>query len=64
MATSSEWAEEIRQLYLSDAANQFVVYGNVNDRLLIESDDGEAKIVNFGDFLTQNLLKKFELVLS
>lgn len=64
MATSSEWAEEIRQLYLSDAANQFVVYGNVNDRLLIESDDGEAKIGNFGDFLTQNLLKKFELVLS
>lgn len=58
----TEWAEEIRQQYLSGAANQFVIHGNVNDRLLIEN--GEPEIGNFSDFLTRELLKKFELVLS
>ncbi len=56
------WADEIRRQYLSGATNQFVVHGNVDDRLLIE--DGEAEIGNFGEFLTRVLLKKFELVLS
>jgi len=63
MENSGEWAEEIRRLYLSGAANQFVVHGNVNDRLLIESDSA-VEVGNFGDFLTQVLLRKFELVLS
>tara|TARA_R110002096_G_scaffold319334_2_gene513547 strand:- start:900 stop:2573 length:1674 start_codon:yes stop_codon:yes gene_type:complete len=58
-----EWATEIRQLYLSGAANQFVVHGNVSDRLLIEGGD-ESRIGNVSDFLTRVQLKKFDLVLS
>ncbi|MEM6279113.1 MAG: AAA family ATPase [Verrucomicrobiota bacterium] len=60
-----DWAGEIRQLYLSSAANQFVVHGNVNDRLLIPENGGTASSIgNLIDYLTEVLLAKFDLVLS
>lgn len=61
------WSERVRTDYLSGAANQFVLHGNVHDRLLLPPDgDGEtgADIGNLGDFLTGTQLRKFDLVLS
>ena len=65
MADSTpDWADEIRSLYLSGATNQFVVHGNVSDRLLIDQEGREARLGNLSDFLTEVQLKRFELVLS
>lgn len=59
------WAEEIRRLYLSSATNQFVVHGNVNDRLLIsDSDDAETSVGNLIDYLKEVQLNRFDIVLS
>jgi SpoVK/Ycf46/Vps4 family AAA+-type ATPase len=63
--TIPDWSDEIRRLYLSSAANQFVVHGNVHDRLLIPGKEaGDARIGNLIDYLTSVQLKKFDLVLS
>ena len=35
-----DWSERVRTLYLSGAANQFVLSGNVNDRFLWGGGDG------------------------
>ena len=65
MADSTpDWADEIRSLYLSGATNQFVVHGNVSDRLLIDQEGREARLGNLSDFLTEVQLKRFGLVLS
>ncbi|MEC5126898.1 ATP-binding protein [Verrucomicrobiales bacterium BCK34] len=59
------WAEEIRRLYLSSATNQFVLHGNVNDRLLIEDADGsQASVGNLIDYLKDVQLSRFDIVLS
>ncbi|MEX2579882.1 MAG: AAA family ATPase [Verrucomicrobiales bacterium] len=63
-AATAGWAEEIRRLYLSGAANQFVVHGNVHDRLLIHGGDVGPEMGNFGDYLSRVLLRKFDLVIS
>ncbi len=57
------WSEKIRKQYLSGAANQFVIHGNVNDRMMIPGES-KAHIGNLIDFLTDVQLKKFDLVLS
>ncbi len=58
-----KWSEKIRTQYLSGAANQFVIHGNVNDRMMIPGDGGST-IGNLSDFLTDVQLEKFDLVLS
>ncbi|MEO0414655.1 MAG: AAA family ATPase, partial [Verrucomicrobiota bacterium] len=59
------WSESIRTHYLSGAANQFVVHGNVNDRLFLPGESPNTGTVgNLSDFLVQQQLKKFDLVLS
>jgi hypothetical protein len=57
------WSESIRHLYLSGAANQFVLHGNVADRLLVPAADG-VTIGNLAEFLTNEQLRRFDLVLS
>ena len=65
-AAIPEWSKEIRTQYLSGAANQFVIHGNVNDRMLIPDEDegNKTTIGNLTDFLTDVQLRKFDLVLS
>lgn len=58
------WSETIRRLYLSNAANQFVLHGNVRDRLLVESEAGSAALGNLSEFLTNQQLRRFDLVLG
>jgi hypothetical protein len=61
------WSESIRTHYLSGAANQFVLHGNVNDRLLLPADPDSGKAAQVGslsDYLIQHQLRKFDIVLS
>lgn len=53
------WAEELALAYESGASSQFVLYGNVHDRLAI----GE-RLVNLADYLENSLLAGFGVVLS
>lgn len=57
-----QWALDAIQLYESNAANQFVIFGNVNDPLLIPSPS--PHLGSLTDFLLQVLLPRFDVVLS
>jgi len=57
-----QWALEAIQLYESNAASQFIVFGNVNDELLIPSP--APHLGGLMDFLLQVLLPRFDVVLS
>ncbi|MCB1061957.1 MAG: AAA family ATPase [Verrucomicrobiae bacterium] len=64
---SPRWSESIRTHYLSGASNQFVLHGNVHDRLLLPGEEGttgNASIGNLSDYLIGHQLRKFDLVLS
>src|SRR5215475_12067353 len=57
-----QWALDAIQLYESNAASQFIVFGNVNDELLIPS--ATPSLGGLSDFLLQMLLPRFDVVLS
>ncbi|HWC18838.1 MAG TPA: hypothetical protein VG498_17645, partial [Terriglobales bacterium] len=57
------WARELVNLYESNASNQFILFGNVNDQQLIPADSG-YRIGSLGDFLIRVLLARFDVVLS
>jgi hypothetical protein len=57
------WARELVDAYESHAANQFVLYGNVEDRLVIPTADGK-ELGSLGDFLSRVLLASFDVILS
>jgi hypothetical protein len=59
----AEWACDAIQLYESNAASQFIVYGNVNDQLLIPAAGG-PRLGTLNEFLLQVLLPRFDVVLS
>ena len=54
------WAERLISLYGSHAANQFLLYGNVNDRFLLEG----RTLGSLYEFLTKVMLPRFDVVLS
>jgi hypothetical protein len=53
------WANELKLAYESGASSQFILFGNVHDRLAV----GE-RLVSLADFLEDSLLKGFGVVLS
>ena len=57
-----QWAIDSIQLYESNAANQFVIFGNVNDQMVVPSP--AAHLGGLTDFLLQMLLCSFDIVLS
>ena len=57
-----QWALDAVQLYESNAANQFIVFGNVNDQMVIPSPT--PHLGGLTDFLLQMLLPRFDVVLS
>jgi len=61
--TLPSWAQEAIQLYESNAASQFVLYGNVYDQMLIPVGSN-GLIGPLTDFLSQVLLPRFDVVLS
>ena len=57
------WAQEAIQLYESNAASQFVLYGNVYDQMLVPAG-ANGRLGSLNDFLLQVLLPRFDVVLS
>jgi hypothetical protein len=63
MASLPSWARELVTLYESNAANQFILYGNISDRLVLPLGQ-KAVLGDLNDFLLQVLLPRFDVVLS
>jgi hypothetical protein len=57
------WAREIIALYEGDAASQFIVYGNVNDRMLLPASGGLA-LGGIHEFFLRVLMPRFDVILS
>jgi hypothetical protein len=64
LASLPAWAQELVTLYESGAASQFVLHGNVHDRLLVPGAGGQAAPGSLRDFLLGVLLAPFDVVLS
>ncbi|MHB0938212.1 MAG: AAA family ATPase [Armatimonadota bacterium] len=58
-----EWAAELISLYESDAANQFILYGNVNDRMVLPLG-AQSALGTLNDFLLRVLMPRFDVILS
>src|SRR5215472_12375601 len=56
------WARNLAELYESNAANQFVVYGNISDRMILPGPP--PRIAGLPEFLLEVLLRRFDVVLS
>lgn len=57
------WSTELIVQYESGAANQFILTGNVNDRMPLPLREG-TQIGSLTDFITRVLLPRFDVVLS
>jgi len=57
------WARTIAELYESNAASQFVIYGNINDRMVLPGPSG-PRLAALPDFLLGVLMSGFDVVLS
>ncbi|MGV3530900.1 MAG: AAA family ATPase [Chthoniobacteraceae bacterium] len=57
-----DWASQLVALYESDAASQFVLYGNVQDRFRVPAAEGG--LVELTAYFTRVLLPRFDVVLS
>ncbi|MGY8654314.1 MAG: ATP-binding protein [Verrucomicrobiia bacterium] len=57
------WADEVISLYQSNAANQFILYGNIDDRFVLPLGK-DAKLGSLTDFLEHVLMPRFDVVLS
>ncbi len=58
-----EWSKELITLYESDSANQFILYGNVNDRLVLPLG-ATGELGSLTDFLLRVLMPRFDVVLT
>ncbi|HTZ33601.1 MAG TPA: ATP-binding protein [Methylomirabilota bacterium] len=58
-----DWARKLADLYESNAASQFVVYGNISDRMVLPVSPS-ARLGSISDFLLEVLLPRFDVVLS
>lgn len=59
-----DWARDVIDLYESGACAQFILHGNVSDRLLLATADGKSRVVTLDEFLRERLLARFDVVLS
>ncbi len=57
-----QWALDAIQLYESNASSQFIVFGNVNDELLVPA--AAPRLGTLTDFLLNVLMPRFDVVLS
>jgi len=58
-----DWARNLITLYESNAANQFILYGNIRDRMLLPLG-GRFELGSLTDFLLRVLLPRFDVILS
>ncbi len=58
-----DWAAEIVALYESNAASQFILHGNVQDRFILPLGNARA-LGSLSDFFLRVLMPRFDVVLS
>ena len=63
MSALPKWSLELVDLYESNATTQFVLHGNVNDRVLLPAAGG-ARLGGLAEFIEAVLLPGFALVLT
>ena len=57
------WSEKLIALYQSHSANQFLLYGNVNDRVILPV--GEKRTLgSLYDFLTRVMMSRYDVILT
>lgn len=59
-----KWAAEVIDLYESGACSQFILHGNVEDRMLLPARETGSRLVSLDVFLRERLLGSFDVVLS
>ena len=57
------WAQSLIEKYESNAANQFLLYGNIADSVLLQTPNG-TRLGALSEFLLSGLLTRFDVVLS
>lgn len=57
------WARTLTDLYESNAASQFIIFGNISDRMLLPGPPA-PRLGALPDFLLEVLLSRFDVVLS
>src|SRR5215475_13309411 len=57
------WARNLAESYESNAASQFIVFGNISDRMVLQGAP-PARLGSLPDFLLGALLSRFDVVLS
>jgi hypothetical protein len=66
--TTPAWAKELVLAYESRASNQFILFGNVHDRLAVgthtDAPASGGTLVSLADYLENTLLKSFGVVIS
>lgn len=62
--TLPAWAKEVIDLYESGASAQFILHGNVSDRVLLTTGDGRVRPGSLDEFLREVLLAKFDVILT
>src|SRR5215203_3294614 len=59
------WAAELITLYEANAVSQFILHGNVNDRMVLPLGGGRPPVLgNLQQFLLDVLMPRFDVVLS
>ncbi len=58
------WAKELITHYESNAANQFILCGNVNDLQAVSSKDGKIRFCTLDEYIQQVLLPSYDVVLG
>lgn len=58
-----DWTRDVIARYESGAAGQFILHGNISDRMLLPVGEG-PRLGRLADFLLEVLLPRFEIVLS
>src|SRR5215475_724519 len=57
------WARNLVESYESNASSQFIIFGNISDRMVLQGAP-PARLGSLPDFLLGALLSRFEVVLS
>ncbi|HEX9984061.1 MAG TPA: ATP-binding protein [Thermoanaerobaculia bacterium] len=57
------WGTRLSSLYASHAANQFLLFGNINDRFIVPAGDRRA-LGSINDFLTRVMMPRFDVILT
>lgn len=58
------WAGEVIGLYESGASAQFILHGNISDRLLLRGPNGKERLGSLDEFLRQVLLSRFDVIIT